>query len=98
MTVRYSPAASNDLSDIWDYTEKTWNADQADRYVLSIDAACEAIADGGLKGRPADEFREGYFRLRSGSHYIFYRLADDNRTEIIRILHERMDLARHLRT
>ncbi len=96
MMLRYTPEASNDLSDIWDYSARIWNADQADRYVLAIEAACEALADGAIRGRPADEYFHGYFRLRSGSHYIFYLIRDGG-VDVIRVLHERMDIARHMK-
>jgi toxin ParE1/3/4 len=35
-------------------------------------------------------------RVRSPRHFLLYRICDDGRIEIGRVLHERMDLARHL--
>lgn len=96
MRLFYSPAASKDLSSIWDYSAEQWNADQAERYVLAIEGACEALARGHLRGRTADDFRHGYLRLRSGSHYIFYRQRDDGGVDIMRVLHERMNFSKHL--
>jgi toxin ParE1/3/4 len=95
MKLRYTPAASKDLSSIWDYSAGHWGSDQAERYVLALEASCEA--QGRLRGRPADEFRNGYLRLRSGSHYIFYRQRDNGGVDIIRVLHERMEFSKHLK-
>jgi toxin ParE1/3/4 len=41
-----SPAAQADLGQIWDYSAQTWGEDQADRYVLGIRDACQALANG----------------------------------------------------
>ncbi|MBA3448291.1 MAG: type II toxin-antitoxin system RelE/ParE family toxin [Pseudaminobacter sp.] len=97
MKLRYTPAATKDLSSIWDYSAEHWSPDQADRYVLELEASCEALALRKLSGRPADEFRYRYLRLRSGSHYIFYRQHDDGGVDIIRVLHERMNFSKHLK-
>jgi toxin ParE1/3/4 len=35
-------------------------------------------------------------RVRSPRHFLLYRVCDDGRVEIGRVLHERMDLAQHL--
>ena len=35
-------------------------------------------------------------RVRRPRHFLLYRTRDDGRVEIGRVLHERMDLARHL--
>lgn len=45
-----SPAARSDLGSIWDYTAENWGIEQADRYILGIRNACEALAAGDRKG------------------------------------------------
>lgn len=35
-------------------------------------------------------------RVRRPRHFVLYRIRDDGQVEIGRVLHERMDLARHL--
>jgi toxin ParE1/3/4 len=52
------------------------------------------VADPHL-GRDCGHIRDGYRKYASGSHVLFYRLADDG-VDIVRILHERMDFGRHL--
>lgn len=91
-----SPRARRDLSEIWDYTAHRWGEDQADRYVRQITAVCTDLAAGRKAGRSADAIRAGYFRCTAGSHVLFYRLGDAQGIEVIRILHQRMDVERHL--
>ena len=91
---RLSPLARTDLEDIWRYTFKNWSLEQADRYHGTIMTAIRALADGSVSGSRAD-VREGYFKLSAGSHILFYRIAETD-LEIMRILHQRMDVGRHL--
>jgi hypothetical protein len=53
------------------------------------------VADPHL-GRDCSHIRDGYRKYASGSHVLFYRLADDG-VDIVRILHERMDFGRTFR-
>lgn len=55
-----SPAAQADLSEIWDYSTQNWGTERADRYVLGIRDACEALAAGRQRGRPINDIRPGY--------------------------------------
>ena len=91
---RLSPLARTDLEDIWRYTFKNWSLEQADRYHGTIMTAILALADGSVSGSRAD-VREGYFKLSAGSHVLFYRKTNTT-LEIMRILHQRMDVGRHL--
>jgi toxin ParE1/3/4 len=91
-----SPAAQADLGDIWDYSARSWGAEQADRYVLGIRDACEALANGSRQGRPIDDIRPGYRKLAVASHFLFYRITDAGLIDVIRILHQRMDVASRL--
>ncbi len=43
-----------------------------------------------------DRVKPAGHRVRSPRHFLLYRIRDDGRVEIGRVLHERMDLARHL--
>ena len=91
----FSPPARADLDAIWDYSAETWGDDQAERYVLDIHAACEALASGRKKGRSAENIRGGYRKLGIGSHFVFYRTTDKGDIDVIRILHKHMDLPSH---
>ena len=90
-----SPAAQADLESIWDYSRRHWGEAQAETYTRSIQAACEALAEGTLVSRSAEEVRAGYRKVAVGSHVMFFRVQADV-VEIVRILHQSMDVDRHL--
>lgn len=96
MRVRLSAAARRDLSGIWTYSAKRWDEAQADRYVRLFADSFDGLASGTLKGRSAEEIRTGYFKLGVGSHFVFYRMGAANVIEVVRILHQRMDIDRHI--
>lgn len=90
----FSPAAATDLENIWDYTADTWGLDQADKYVDDIQSACVALADGSKVGRNT-KARDGYWHYHVGRHLVFYKMTASDMI-VIRILHQRMDVERHL--
>jgi toxin ParE1/3/4 len=47
-------------------------------------------------GRAINDIRDGYFKLSVGSHFLCYRLTDTGVLEVVRILHQRMDIAGRL--
>jgi toxin ParE1/3/4 len=90
-----TPRARADLADIWRYTVQRWDPEQADRYVRDVQRAIETVARDPRKGRRCDDVRAGYLRYPVGSHVVFFRMAGDTAV-VVRILHQRMDFARHL--
>jgi len=40
--------------------------------------------------------RDGYFKAMVGLHMIYFRESDDGLIVVIRILHQSMDVGRHL--
>lgn len=93
-SVLYSPLAQNDINDIWEYTFDQWGLKQATIYIQNLRDSSHALSDGRAVGRAVD-VRDGYFKYPSGEHFIFYQESDDEIT-VIRILHKRMDVGRHL--
>jgi toxin ParE1/3/4 len=91
-----SPAARADLTEIWDYTAGRWGIDQAERYIRALTTACEELADQRRTGRAIDDVRAGYFKLSVGSHFLCYRHTDAGVIDVVRILHQRMDVPEHL--
>jgi toxin ParE1/3/4 len=91
-----SPAAQRDLGSIWDYTAARWNVVQADRYILDIRDTCSALASGEQKARSMQDIRKGYFKASVGSHFIVFRY-DGPDIIVVRILHQRMDVAARLK-
>jgi toxin ParE1/3/4 len=91
-----SPAAQADLDQIWDYTYDHWGVDRADDYLRELQRAVNSRADNPGIGRACDEIRPGYRKLAAGSHTLFYRVPEDDVVDVVRILHQRMDVDRHL--
>jgi len=94
---RISQQAIEDLENIWFYTLKKWSRTQADRYYNLIIEEIEFVADNFMTGKSAEQTRKNYQVTKVKSHLIFYRKTENNIIEIIRILHERMDIPRRLK-
>lgn len=88
-----SVEASKDIENIWLYTFENWSQEQADRYFNLIIDEIENISNDPLSGKDYSNIREGYFRSRVKSHFIFYKVNSKKKeVEIIRILHQQMDI------
>lgn len=97
MKYHISKEASKDLEKIWLYTFENWSLEQADRYFNLIMDEIEYIAENPQSGKDYSDIRKGYFRSRVKSHFIFYRInLKKEEVEIIRILHEQMDIETRL--
>ena len=93
MIYRISQEAHRDLEDIWLYTFENWSLEQADRYFNLILDEIEYLAEHPEHGVDYSQIRKGYFRSRIKSHFIFYKINSKiEGIEVIRILHQRMDL------
>ena len=97
MEYKISQEANRDIESIWLYTFENWSPEQADRYFNLILDEIEYIAENPDSGKDYNEIRKGYFRSRIKSHFIFYKInLKKERVEIIRILHQRMDIESRL--
>lgn len=94
-TYDLTPAAEEDLRDIWRYTCETWGADQADRYFDRIASCFDAVGEGRARSRSLDELPRDVRILRCEHHHIVWLAAA--RPIIIAILHERMDFMQRLK-
>ncbi|GHU29669.1 hypothetical protein FACS1894152_8000 [Bacilli bacterium] len=88
--------AYEDLKDIASYTSKTWGIGQRAIYLKMMDTAFHELSDNPQRGIKIDEIRRGYFKYRVGRHLIFYRLVSDDDVQIVRILHQTMDIESHI--
>lgn len=88
--------AVSDLEDIWLYTFENWSLEQADRYYNLIISEIEFISDNFYAGKSIEHIKAGYRASKVKSHLIFYRLNSEKIVEIVRILHERMDIENRL--
>ena len=84
--------AIDDLSDIWHYTLHEWSENQAEKYYETIKFACKEIGKNPNIGKLYTEISKYLFGLKTGKHIIFYHLISEDEIEVIRILHESMDL------
>ncbi len=97
MKYKISRAAANDLENIWVYTFKNWSVKQADRYFGLLMNEIEYLSEYPESGKDCGHIKEGYFRSKVKSHFIFYKInVFDDVVEIIRILHQRMDIDERL--
>lgn len=92
---KISQEALLDLNDIWEYTFHKWSKEQADRYFNLIFDEIDFISENSELGTSYDHIRKNYRASKIKSHLIFYRLENNN-IEVIRILHQRMDLKKRL--
>ena len=86
-----SKKAVADLEGIWLYTVEKWSVNQADRYYNLIVDEINFICKNNNAGKSMEHIRKGYRASKVKSHLIFYRILN-NTVEVIRILHERMDI------
>jgi len=93
---RISEKSLEDLESIWLYTYETWSLEQADRYYKLIIDEIEYIAENYMSGKSMEHVRKGYRSTEVKSHLIFYRKSNDNIIEVIRILHQMMDIENRL--
>jgi len=91
---RLSPRAVSDLEQIWFYTAQNWSMDQADAYVGALISAFDDLASG-LRIGTILAINAKYRKLLVGSHAVFY-LGEPDAIDIIRILHQSMDVLQHL--
>lgn len=88
--------ALEDLREIGRYTQERWGHEQRRNYLSLFDRYFHALAENPSHGQGCDEIRTGYRRFPSGRHVIFYRLLETGDIEIVRVLHEKMDVETHL--
>jgi toxin ParE1/3/4 len=93
MKFKLSRKAEEDLEGIWFYTLEIWSKEQADRYLSLIFDEIEFITANPKTGQDFDHIRKNYRYSKVKSHLIFYKYKKSKDViEVIRILHERMDL------
>ncbi len=97
MMYKISNEAQRDLENIWLYTFENWSTEQADRYYNLILDEIEYLSKNPQIGKDYSHVRKDYLRSRVKSHFIFYKINQkENLIEIIRILHQQMDIENRL--
>ena len=89
--------AVEDLADIWYYTADTWSENRADKYYNMLIDTFEELSSNSDLGKKYSGITENLCGIRAGRHIVFYRKIDEIKLEIIRILHEQMDLKERIK-
>ena len=82
----FSPRATADLNEIWDYTEERWGREQAYAYVSRLVADCRSVLAGDKLPRTIEHKSGTLLRVRSGAHAAFLTEAPDG-LRVVRVIH-----------
>lgn len=93
---RIRKAALADLADIARYTRKTWSREQEAVYLKGLFDCFEKIARRETHNRDMSSIMTGCIMHQVSHHLIIFRWLEDGRPEIIRVLHERMNVSLQL--
>ena len=98
MIYKISVKATEDIENIWLYTFENWSLEQADRYVNLIFDEIEYLAENPKSGKDYNHIRKNYRCSKVKSHIVFYRIVEkQTEIEIIRVLHQQMDIENRLK-
>jgi toxin ParE1/3/4 len=95
MPYKTTPEAENDLIGIYVYGFKSFGEGQAEKYFSEMEGCFQLLSETPLICRERTEFTPPVRIHHHGRHLIIYVIRDDF-ILIIRILHDSMDLPRHL--
>lgn len=96
LALSVSKEAYSDLEKIWVYTYEKWSKEQADRYYTLIIDEIQFLRSNYYTGKSAESIRAGYRVSFVKSHIIFYKIIETEKLEIIRILHQSVDIEKWL--
>ena len=87
-----SEKALEDLNNIWIYTAENWSFEQANRYYDLIVDEIEFVVKNYETTKDFENVRKNYRYSKVKSHLIFYKKTKNTELEVVRILHEIMDI------
>jgi toxin ParE1/3/4 len=90
-----SKLALEDLENIWEYTVEQWSKEQANKYYNEVFSVIGKICENSDTRKPIDEIKKGHRRTNVNSHMILYKVKGTT-IYIDRILHQKMDIDKHL--
>jgi toxin ParE1/3/4 len=93
--IQFTNAARQDLKSIFAYSIRTWGRPQAQRYAAQLKQHIEKIAQGAVFTKPVANSREHLHQSAVGRHLIIFEVKN-SAILIVRILHEAMDMPRHI--
>ncbi|MDP2228375.1 MAG: type II toxin-antitoxin system RelE/ParE family toxin [Moraxellaceae bacterium] len=74
------------------FTEGRWGREQRNVYLKQFDDAFHTLAESPALGAACDGIMPGYRKFLQGSHVIYFKSGTKSVIEIIRILHQSMDI------
>ena len=96
MSIIKTPLADEDLKDIYRYSLESFGEEQAEKYYDGLEEKFLAILNKTAHSTDWSDARPGMRRVNYESHAIFYRRDTDDDVIIVRVLHQQLDLFRHL--
>jgi toxin ParE1/3/4 len=98
VSYRLSDRAQADLVEIWDYSAEQWGVDQADRYIDALITRFRWLGGNAALWKLRSDLASGLYSYPQQSHAIYFRVCADvsDAIEIVRVLHGRMEPARHV--
>jgi toxin ParE1/3/4 len=87
-----SEKALEDLNNIWIYTAENWSTEQANRYYNLIVDEIEFVSNNFETTKDFGDIRKDYKYSKVKSQLIFFKKSIYSEIEVIRILHEKMDI------
>jgi toxin ParE1/3/4 len=88
-------SARDDLENIAQYTFQNFGALQVNRYMTALFNSLDKLTTLPTIGRARSDLPDGYQMHAVGKHIIIYHVHH-SQLIVMRILHERMDILRHL--
>ena len=102
--IAWTAQARKDHTDIIRWTRTHFGSQQAAIYVETIALAAEALREGPatLGAKQREDLGSGIYTLhvardgRKGRHFLVFHISGDHSLEVLRILHDTMDLPAHI--
>ena len=88
----WAPRASQDLREIWHHCAEQASAETADKILEQVIHAAARVGERPLTGRSRDRLKMGLRSALAHPYLVFYRVRQ-NDVQVVRVLHERRNLA-----
>lgn len=93
--IQFTNTARQDLKGIFTYSIRRWGKRQAERYSAQLNVQIQKIGQDAVFSTPVPASRLSLRQSTAGCHLIIFEQTDDH-ILIVRILHEAMDIPRHI--
>ena len=97
LKLKISSEAYSDLEKIWVYPFKKWSKEQADKYYSAVIDEINFLRSNAYTGKSVNHIRLGYRVFFVKSHIIFYKIEENQSLDIIRILHQSVNIEKWLK-